>query len=171
MKQSSKAKKVSMYGMLLALSMVLSYAEAMMPVSIGVPGVKLGLPNMVTVIGLYSVGPAGTAVISLLRILLSAAAFGNAMTLWYSAAGWALSFLCMILLRKYAGLTALSVSTAGGIMHNVGQLTAAVLLMHTAALYYYLPVLLLAGTLSGFIIGFLAGLVSERIGKYMRMFL
>ena len=126
------ARKTSLYGMLLALAMVLSYVEAMIPINIGVPGVKLGLPNIVTVIGLYSIGALPTLVISFLRILLVSFMFGNTMTLAYSISGFALSFLTMLLMRKAGGFHRTVVSVSGGVMHNVGQLMAAVALLHSA---------------------------------------
>ena len=98
---NQKAKKISLYGMLLALSMVLSYIEAILPFGIGVPGVKLGLPNIVTVVGLYSIGTPATLLISFARILLVAMSFGNAMTIAYSLAGFFLSFGGMLLLKSW----------------------------------------------------------------------
>jgi heptaprenyl diphosphate synthase len=165
--KNTKAKMISLYGMLLALSMVLSYVEAMIPVNIGVPGVKLGLPNIVTVIGLYSIGTGATIIISLLRIFLVAFTFGNAMTLAYSLSGFALSLVFMLLLKKLGGFSRIAISVSGGVMHNLGQLGAAVVLLHSQQLFYYFPVLLAAGVISGAVIGLLAGLVTERIRLYL----
>ena len=154
--------------MLLALAMILSYVEAIIPINIGVPGVKLGLPNIVTVIGLYSLGPVPTLIISVLRILLVSILFGNTMTLAYSLAGFALSFLCMLALIKIGGFHMTVVSITGGIMHNVGQLMAAVLLLHSDVLLFYLPVLMVAGVLAGAVIGIVSGLIADRIQTYLR---
>lgn len=162
------ARKTSLYGMLLALAMVLSYVEAMIPINIGVPGVKLGLPNIVTVIGLYSIGALPTLVISFLRILLVSFMFGNTMTLAYSISGFALSFLTMLLMRKAGGFHRTVVSVSGGVMHNVGQLMAAVALLHSQVLFYYLPVLMVAGVIAGALIGLVAGLIAERIQLFLR---
>lgn len=161
-------KKTSLYGMLLALAMILSYIEAIIPINIGVPGVKLGLPNIVTVIGLYSLGPVPTLIISFLRIILISILFGNTMTLAYSFAGFVLSFLCMVVLMKIGGFHMTVVSVTGGVMHNVGQLIAAVLLLHSDVLFYYLPVLMVAGVVAGTVIGFVSGLVTRRIQLYLR---
>lgn len=166
--KNTKTKKISLYGMLLALSMVLSYVEAMIPVNLGVPGVKLGLPNIVTVIGLFSIGPVPTMVISILRILLVSFMFGNTMTLAYSFAGFALSFLSMLLLKKVGGFSGNVISILGGVMHNVGQLLAAIVLLHTRQLALYFPVLLIAGVIAGAVIGLIAGLISKRIQLYLR---
>lgn len=161
------AKRVSLYGLLLALSMVLSYVEAILPVNIGIPGVKLGLPNLVTVTGLYSLGVLPTMLISFLRILLVSATFGNAMTLSYSLSGFILSLAAMLLLRRLGGFSSIMVSITGGVMHNVGQLLAAFFLLHSSVLFYYFPVLLAAGMAAGAVIGLLAGLVQQRIRHYL----
>lgn len=154
--------------MLLALAMILSYVEAIIPINIGVPGVKLGLPNIVTVIGLYSLGPVPTLIISVSRILLVSILFGNTMTLAYSLAGFALSFLSMLALIKIGGFHMTVVSITGGIMHNVGQLMAAVLLLHSDVLLFYLPVLMVAGVLAGAVIGLVSGLIMVRIQAYLK---
>ncbi len=163
-----KSKKTSLYGMLLALAMVLSYVEAIIPINIGVPGVKLGLPNIVTVIGLYSIGPVPTMIISALRILLVSFMFGNTMTLAYSVSGFLLSFITMVILIKIGGFQRTVVSITGGVMHNVGQLVAAVLLLHSEVLFYYLPVLMIAGVVAGTVIGLVSGLITDRIHSYLR---
>lgn len=162
------SKKTSLYGMLLALAMILSYVEAIIPINIGVPGVKLGLPNIVTVIGMYSLGPVPTLIISFLRIILVSFMFGNTMTLAYSLAGFALSFLTMFVLLKAGGFHMTVVSVAGGVMHNVGQLLAAILLLHSEILVLYLPVLMVAGVAAGAVIGLVSGLVTDRIQTYLR---
>ncbi len=163
-----KSKKTSLYGMLLALAMVLSYVEAIIPINIGVPGVKLGLPNIVTVIGLYSIGPVPTMIISALRILLVSFMFGNTMTLAYSVSGFLLSYITMVILIKIGGFQRTVVSITGGVMHNVGQLVAAVLLLHSEVLFYYLPVLMIAGVVAGAVIGLVSGLITDRIHSYLR---
>ena len=162
------SKKTSLYGMLLALAMILSYVEALIPINIGVPGVKLGLPNIVTVIGMYSLGPIPTLIISFLRIILVSFMFGNTMTLAYSLAGFGLSFLTMLILLKIGGFHMTVVSVTGGVMHNVGQLAAAVLLLHSAILLLYLPVLMIAGVAAGAVIGLVSGLITDRIRTYLR---
>ncbi len=162
------SKKTSLYGMLLALAMILSYVEAIIPINIGVPGVKLGLPNIVTVIGLYSIGPVPTLIISALRILLVSILFGNTMTLAYSVSGFVLSLVTMVLLMKIGGFQRTVISVTGGVMHNVGQLFAAILLLHSEVLLYYLPVLMVAGVVAGAVIGLVSGLITDRIYTYLR---
>ena len=161
------SKKTSLYGMLLALAMILSYVEALIPINIGVPGVKLGLPNIVTVIGLYSLGPVPTLIISFLRIILVSFMFGNTMTLAYSISGFALSFLTMLILLKIGGFHMTVVSVTGGVMHNVGQLVVAIVFFDSGYLIYYLPVLLITGVVTGAVIGVIAQAVYIRIDKFL----
>lgn len=159
-------RKISLYGMLLALAMVLSYIEAILPLSIGIPGVKLGLPNLVSILGIFSIGTRGTVLISLLRIFLTAATFGNAQTLLYSLLGWGLSMSGMLLMKRlHFGM--LSISVTGGMLHNLGQLLAAVFLLKSPVLFTYLPVLLFSGVVSGAIIGMLGGVMTARVGQYL----
>ena len=163
-------KNLALCAVLTALALGLSTLESLFPVSLVVPlpGVKLGLPNIVTVIGLYSIGALPTLVISFLRILLVSFMFGNTMTLAYSISGFALSFLTMLLMRKAGGFHRTVVSVSGGVMHNVGQLMAAVALLHSQVLFYYLPVLMVAGVIAGALIGLVAGLITERIQLFLR---
>lgn len=162
------AKKISLYGMLLALSMVLSYVEAILPLHIGIQGAKLGLPNLVTMIGLYGIGPMPTLVISLLRILLVSFLFGNTMTLAYSFSGFLLSFLLMLAMQRVGGFRRTIISVFGAVMHNLGQLLAAMVLLHSSVLLYYFPMLLIAGILAGAVIGLAAGWITERILPFLR---
>ncbi len=158
--------RVSRYGMLLALAMILSYVEAMIPINLGIPGVKLGLPNTVTVFALDALGAGAAGLIGLLRILLVSLLFGNMMTLAYSLGGFALSLFGMLALRKSGLFSSVAVSCAGGMLHNIGQLIVAVALLHSAQLAYYLPVLLLSGLVSGFLVGLLGGIVFARVGRH-----
>ena len=93
--EQSPAHKTALYGMLIALAFVLSFVETLIPISLGVPGVKLGLANLVTVVGLYTVGIGGTVAVSMIRIVLVAFTFGNVFSMMYSLGGWALSILLM----------------------------------------------------------------------------
>ncbi len=164
---NKRSKQISLYGMLLALSMVLSYIEAMLPINLGIPGVKVGFPNIVTVIGLYTIGPIPIMLISFARILLVAMTFGNAMTIAYSLAGFFLSFGGMLLLKKL-GLSKTAVSISGGVLHNLGQLGVAIVLLQSPQLMYYFPVLLLAGIVAGALIGLMAGILIVRLDRFLK---
>ena len=159
---------VATYGMLIGLAFIFSYVEAIIPIPIPVPGVKLGLANLVTIVGLYTVGVGGTAAVSLIRIVLVGFTFGNASSMIYSLAGGALSLILMILVRKTGWFSQIGVSIVGGFGHNIGQLSIAALIVQTAGVFYYLPFLMVAGVVAGAVIGLLGGLVTERIQSFMK---
>ena len=156
-----KTKKITLLAMCIALAMILSYVESMIP-SPGIPGVKLGLANIVVVFALYKLGRAEAAGISLLRVFLVSLLFGHAASLMYSAAGAALSLLGMILLKKTDRLSCVAVSVIGGVLHNLGQILMAWLLMGPNVVYY-LPVLVLSGTVAGVAIGVVSALIVRRV--------
>lgn len=165
MKNKDKAVLVAKYGMLIALAFILSYVEAMIPIPIPVPGVKLGLANLVAIVGLYTIGVRGTIAVSLTRIVLVGFTFGNMFSMFYGLAGGAVSLLLMILAKKTGWFSKIGVSIIGGIGHNIGQLCVAAVVVQTAGVFSYLPVLLVAGVVAGAVIGLLGGLIVERIGS------
>ena len=156
-----KAKKVAVMAMCIALAMILSYVESLIP-SPGVPGVKLGLANLVVVFALYCLGWKEAVGISLLRVFLVSLLFGHAASLAYSASGAALSIVGMILLKKTDKLSCVAVSVLGGVLHNVGQILMAWALMG-ANVVWYLPVLILSGTAAGIAIGIVSAILVKRI--------
>ncbi|MBE6997981.1 MAG: Gx transporter family protein [Ruminococcaceae bacterium] len=158
-----KTKTVALTGLLIALALILSYLESLVPLSFAVPGIKLGLPNLVIVFALYRLRPATAAAISLLRVALVALLFGSVLSLAYSAAGAVLSYCVMLLLRRTGRFGCTGVSVAGAVAHNLGQIAAAAVLLQTASLTWYLPVLCLSGTVAGVCIGLLAALLVKRI--------
>ena len=157
------AKWVATYGMLIGLACIFSYVEAIIPVPIPIPGVKLGLANLVVIVGLYTIGVKGTVAVSLVRIVFVGFTFGNASSMLYSMAGGIFSLALMILFRKLNWFSQIGVSIIGGIGHNIGQLTMAALITQTAGVFYYLPFLMTAGVAAGALIGLLGGLVTERV--------
>lgn len=161
-----KTKKVAFLGLCITLAMILSFVESQIPVSVAIPGIKLGLPNLVITFLLYKVGWKETVIVSLIRIVLISMLFGNIQTLTFSVAGAVISLLGMILLKKANWFSCVAVSIAGGVLHNVGQIIAACLWTQTAQIAYYLPVLLFSGTVAGGLIGFLAGLMVKRFEKW-----
>ena len=148
-----KTAKVARYGMLIALAFIFSYIESCIAVPVPVPGIKLGLANVVVVTALYRIGNAGASLVSAIRVILAGLTFGNPTVMIYSLAGCSLSLAVMILLKKTGRFGLLGVSVAGGVMHNVGQLIVAAFMVETAALLYYLPVLLVSGCIAGIVIG------------------
>ncbi len=161
-----RGKTVARYGLLTALAMVLSYLETLVPLSFAVPGVKLGLANLVVIFALYRMGPAAAAALSLLRVVLVSFTFGNAYSFWYSLAGAALSFLIMWLLRRRSWFGELGVSVAGGVCHNIGQIAVAAAVLRSAAAAYYLPALLVSGVLAGLAVGAAAAVLIRRVPAF-----
>ena len=161
-----KTKKVAFLGMCIALSMILSFVESQIPPLAAVPGVKMGLPNIVMVFMLYKIGAKETVTVSIIRIILISLLFGNVQTMTFSIAGAVLSLLGMILLKKTDLFSCITVSIMGGILHNVGQIIAACLWTGTAEIAYYLPVLLISGILAGAVIGIIAGILVKRLEKW-----
>lgn len=163
MKAGSASRALTRYALLVALAMVLSWLESLVPLSLAVPGVKLGLANLVVIFALYKLGPRQAAIISLVRVLLVTFTFGNAFSFAYSLAGAALSLLVMLLLQRTGKFSMLGVSIAGGVCHNIGQILVAMAVLGTAELMWYLPALLAAGIAAGVCIGAVGALVTERI--------
>ena len=157
------SRALTRYALLVALAMVLSWLESMVPLSLVVPGAKLGLANLVVIFALYRLGPRQAAVISLVRVLLVTLTFGNAFGFAYSLAGAALSLGVMIPLRRSGKFSLLGVSIAGGVCHNIGQILVAMAVLGTAELLWYLPALLAAGTAAGVCIGAAGALVTARV--------
>lgn len=161
--------KIAYWGVFLALALVCSYVESLIPISFGIPGVKLGLTNIVVILMLYTIGAKDAILISVLRIILAGFMFGNAFSIIYSLAGGILSFVVMLLLKNTGKLKILSISTAGGISHNVGQLIVAALVVENYNILFYVPVLIIAGIITGFLIGLLAGEIILRIGNRFKL--
>lgn len=142
--------------MLVVLAMIFSYVESLIPINFGVPGMKLGIANLVTVTGIYFLALPEILLVVVMRVLLIGFMFGNGMSIIYSLAGGILSVLVMTLLKKAKGFSEVGVSIAGGIAHNIGQLIVAAIVVENMKLVYYLPALLIAGTITGCLIGMLS---------------
>ncbi|MDD6603927.1 MAG: Gx transporter family protein [Eubacteriales bacterium] len=160
----SKVKNIALYGVMIALAMIFSYLESFIPINllIPVPGVKLGLANIVVLFALYTMRFGDAVVIAVIRVLLSGLIFGNPMTIAYSLAGSMLSIVAMYLLKK-TDLSIIGVSMMGGISHNIGQLIVAVILTSTVRIAYLVPVLLVTGMVTGLLMGVAAKLVIPRV--------
>lgn len=160
-------KKLTTLSLLVAVAMILSYIESLIPVFVAVPGVKLGLSNIATVFALYTLGWPAAIAVSLVRVCLSALLFGNIPSLAFSLAGAVLALAAMIPLSRVNLFTGIGVSVVGAIMHNVGQITCAAIVMETLGVTYYLIPLLISGTIAGVVIGIISGILVERIKKYL----
>lgn len=159
--------RVAYFGVFTALALIFSYIETLVPISFGIPGVKLGLANLIIVIALYKIPLREVYVLSIVRVLLSGVLFGNYFSIAYSLAGGLLSLTVMALLKKTGGFSVIGISIAGGVCHNIGQLVVAMIVVETFAMSYYMPVLLVAGLITGFLIGVVADQVLRRISDIM----
>ncbi|MBQ3849297.1 MAG: Gx transporter family protein [Clostridia bacterium] len=159
-------KSVPVYSMLIALALILSYVEAQFPPFFAVPGMKLGLTNTVVLITLYLKDSRSAVFINIVRILIVSILFGNGLSFVYSMSGGLLSGAVMILLKKTNRFSITAVSTVGGVAHNVGQILAAMLIMSTSAIAWYMTVLWISGMASGALIGFIGGILCKKLKKY-----
>ncbi len=158
-------KKVALLGVFLALALICSYIESLIPFYFGVPGMKLGLTNIVVLLLLYLYGPKESFLVSFMRILLAGFMFGNAFSIVYSLAGGLLSWLVMVLLKKTNKFHMLSVSICGGITHNLGQMIVAILILDNYYIGMYFSLLFIGGIVTGFLIGILSDEIYRRIKK------
>ena len=163
---SKKAKKVAFLGVLTSVALVLSYLESILPpIWAAVPGIKIGLPNVVIVFLLYRYSVKEAAIVSLIRVFIVALLFGNVMTLAYSVAGALLSIVLMAICKKIKVFSVVGTSIVGGIAHNLGQIIVAIFLFDTVQIGYYMIVLAITGTIAGVFIGLAGGLLLKRLDK------
>lgn len=163
-----KRNKVTDFGALTALAFIFSYLESMIPIPVGIPGIKLGLANLVVVVVLYLMGAKSGFYVSMVRILLAGMTFGSLSSILYSLAGGLLSFGGMYCSKRFGWFSITGTSILGGVLHNTGQLLVAASVLKTPGLSWYLPFLLAAGVLTGIVIGVLASVISRRLGAYMK---
>lgn len=160
--KKNRTKKLTMLAMTMAVAMVLSYIESQIPAFVAVPGVKVGLANIAVIFALYRFGFKEACLVSVVRVLVMSMLFGLG-AIFYSMAGAVLSLLGMVILKKTGIFSEISVSVAGGVLHNLGQIIAACIILETNAVKYYLPFLILSGVLAGAVIGTAAGFLVRRI--------
>lgn len=155
--------RAAYFGVFTALALIFSYVELLIPIQLGVPGIKLGLPNVLIVIMLYKFGSKEALLLSVVRIVLTGFIFTNMFSIVYSLAGGLLSLAVMSLLKNQGSFSVVGVSIGGGVFHNLGQLCAAMAVTNTLKVGYYFPVLLIAGLLTGALIGVASGEVLKRV--------
>lgn len=149
------ARKVAVSGVLIALAFIFSYIEALLPFSLGIPGAKLGLANIVSLTALYVLDEKTAVTITVVRVVLSGFTFGSLYSMLYGMAGALLSLGFMLMAKRWGKFTIVGVSVLGGVMHNIGQLLMASLVLRTAPFLYYLPLLIVSGIITGMLVGFL----------------
>ena len=165
----NSAGTIAQLGMFIAVAMVFSYIESFIRIDIAVPGIKLGLANIVTIVVLCKLGLADAVLVSALRIFLSSLLFGNFTVMIYSLAGAAVSMLFMWISVKI-GFSTTGTSILGGVGHNVGQLIVAYLVIKNQNILIYAPVLLVSGTITGVLIGLAAAFVMRAVGGQIGKF-
>ncbi len=156
-------RKTAIAALLAALALIFSYVEVLIPFTPALPGVKLGIANLVIIIALYSLGARYALTINLIRVFIAGLLFSGVFGILYSLAGALLSFFTMVLLKRTGLFSVTGVSAAGGVMHNLGQIIVASFVMGTIKVFVYFPALILSGVISGAIIGILAYIILKRL--------
>ena len=164
---SKNIKRVAYIGLLSAFAVVISYVESLLPINIGIPGVKPGLANFVIVIALYEFNVKDAFMINLIRIFIVGMMFGNLFSILFSISGAVVSLIVMALVKKIKGMSMFGVSVAGGVAHNVGQLIVATCVVNTYTIGYYIPVLIIAGIITGILVGIPASIVRGVLHKIL----
>lgn len=157
--------RVVSFGVFVALALIFSYIEGLIPIRLGIPGAKLGLANLIVVIALYKVSWKETLLLAVVRVLLAGFMFGNLFSIIYSIAGGLFSLAVMMVLKRSGRFSVAGVSIAGGTAHNIGQMVVAMLVIESYSIIYYIPVLLAAGVLTGLVIGIAANEMLKRLVK------
>ncbi len=164
-KRMETRRKAAYFGVFTALALIVTYVETLIPFYFGIPGVKLGLTNIVILCVLYFMGAKDACLLSVLRVVLGGFLFGNMYSIIYSLAGGLLSLAVMYLMKRSKGFSIIGVSMCGGIAHNIGQLLVAMAVVDNFNLFYYLPVLLISGLVTGLLIGILGKELQRRLPK------
>lgn len=162
-------KKIAYLGLFTALALIFSYVESLLPVNLGLPGIKLGISNVVIVIVIYFYSYKEAFIVSIARIVISAFLFTNAFSLLYSLAGALLSIVMMALVKKRDLLSIVGVSIVGGVFHNIGQLIVASIIVKQIKITYYAPVLIVSGVITGVLVGLISGFIYKRVETYVRL--
>lgn len=161
-------RKISYLSLFTAFAIVLSYIEVILPFNFGIPGVKLGLANLVIVLVMKNMGPKEALWINVVRIFIIALLFGNLFSLAFSISGAFFSMLVMFIFWKTKSFSIIFISTAGGIAHNLAQIMIASIIVNAYGILYYIPVLVIAGFLTGLILGIIAGILQNKLKFFLR---
>jgi heptaprenyl diphosphate synthase len=158
-----KAKKIAILGILTSMALMLSIMERIIPLSVAIPGVKLGLANLIIVYVMIKYGLKDAVSVSISRIILASIFAGGMNSFLYSLSGATLSLIFMAIVYKTFGdsITAIGVSVTGGFFHCVGQVLMAVIYLQNIGMLLYLPMIAWAGIISGVLIGFISQLLLQ----------
>lgn len=165
--KNKKISSVAQLGLFTSVALILSYVESLLPpIWAAVPGIKIGLPNIIIIIILYKAGFKAAAAVSFIRVSIVALLFGSIMTLAYSLAGAALSLCLMALMKRFNVFSTVGVSIVGGVTHNLGQILVAIALFDTVQIGYYMIVLAFTGTVAGVFIGLAGTVLLKRLNRF-----
>lgn len=159
----NNTRKLTALAITISLALILSFIESRIPTFVAIPGVKVGLANIAVIFTLYKIGVKEAIAVSILRVILVSFLFGTPVSLIYSITGAVFSLTVMLILKRLTHLTEIAVSVSGGVMHNVGQITAASFMLSTNVVTYYLPFLLISGTIAGVAIGIASAILVKRV--------
>lgn len=156
-------RRLTALSLAVSFALILSFIESKIPAFVAIPGVKVGLANIAVIFALYKFGIKEAIAVSAVRVILVSTLFGTPVSFIYSITGAVLSLLTMSLLKKLTPLHEITVSVAGGVMHNIGQICAASIILGTNVVLYYLPFLLLSGVIAGIAVGVASGLIIKKV--------
>ncbi len=161
---NKKVQRLTLSAMLVAVMMILGYIESQIPIG-GIPGIKIGLANSVLLLSLYWLGIPASILLMLAKVFLSGLLFGGLGTsLWFSLAGGVVSLIAMtLLIYVVKGVSPIGAGVAGAVMHNVGQIGVAMVLLQIPQLLYYLAILTLVGIVTGIVTGTVAKLLMHHL--------
>lgn len=169
MKERNHTQKTALTALMAALALIFSYIEVLIPFNFGVPGIKLGIANLIIIVTLYYIGPKYALAVNVMRVLVAGLLFNGLFGAAYSLAGALISFLVMLLLKKTKIFSVVGVSMAGGVAHNLGQILVAAFLVSNIKIFVYFPVLIISGVISGTLIGILSYLILKRLPGYTHL--
>lgn len=158
-----RVKKLTFSALMAALALIFSYIEVLIPFNFGIPGIKLGIANLVVIIALYYLGAGYAFTINLIRVSVAGLLFNGLFGFCYSMAGALLSFGAMLLAKRTGLFSVTGVSICGGVFHNLGQILVATFLVSSLKMFAYFPVLIISGVISGCIIGVISWLILQRL--------
>lgn len=159
----SRVNYIAKIGLLAAIGLIFSYVESLFPIPIGIPGVKVGISNIVTVVAIYILSPSAAFAVTFIRVLLAGTLFSTGIGIIYSICGAFFSLFIMWILHKSNRFSVIGISAGGGVAHNVSQLLVACITVESFKLLYYLPILLLAGVVAGVVVGVVSKIIVNRL--------
>lgn len=166
--KKNNAKKTALSALMTSLALIFSYIEVLLPFNPAIPGIKLGIANLVIIVTLYYLGPRYALTVNIIRVLVAGLLFNGLFGAAYSLAGALLSFTVMVLLKKTGLFSVTGVSIAGGVAHNLGQILVAAFLVSNIKMFVYFPVLIISGVLSGAVIGIISHLILRRLPPILK---